>query len=741
MKGEKANVAAQSDEDKDNILFKKLRKLINLIDQLRDCGVNEYIKLPRICSLGTQSSGKSSVLESIVGLDFLPRGDGVVTRRPLELRLCHINSGDPWAIFEERKGVKFTDFVKVRETIEALTDEVCKTDKNIVDKPIVLNVYSQTCPDLTLVDLPGVTRVPVGNQPKNIEEITKNMAVRYIDDPLTIILCVIAANSDIATSDGLKLAKEIDTTGSRTIGVLTKLDIMDAGTDARKALMGEEIPLKLGYVGVKNRSKQDLVNKIPMSEAARKEKTFFKTHHVYKNMPPGYLGTDILINKLTKIYFKIIRENLPRIVKAINDRVKVAEEELASLGQPMPTDDAGKMSMLWNMLNEYCDIFRNILKGKYDNKRLSFLKEEGGYKIKILYKKLLEEFTGDYKATAGYTDENINYALTIHEGDSIPGFPSVDAFIYLLRPQLEKLKDPIEECFQNVFQYLDYLSGKILEKTFTRFPQAVNDMSDLISNYLIEERDKTKYIVDSVVDMEINYLFTNDYEYLNNFTTFLPKQQRNNNMPMGGGMQQQGTQGANNQMNNNMGGPGQMNMGMNQERPQPPIDAKNVFIREIRNRIEAYFKLIVRNLRDSIPKIMGNYLVKEIEDNMQIKLYNKLYNAREMTDLLNEPESVAERRKELTALIKVMRNAQKIIRRDPDLMTVMQIDINDSDIAPKEEQKPQPKTDPFKKEPAKPEPALKAQPKFEPSKTMPSAAPQKPAADNKKKGGYGNLFG
>ncbi|MCQ2971665.1 MAG: dynamin family protein [archaeon] len=730
--------------DADNVLFKKLRKLINLIDQLRDCGVNEYIKLPRICSLGTQSSGKSSVLESIVGLDFLPRGDGVVTRRPLELRLCHINTGEPWAIFEERKGKKFTDFVEVRKTIEALTDEVCKTDKNIVDKPIVLNVYSQTCPDLTLVDLPGVTRVPVGNQPKNIEEITKNMAIRYIDDPLTIILCVIAANSDIATSDGLKLAKEIDTTGSRTLGVLTKLDIMDAGTDARKALMNEEIPLKLGYVGVKNRSKQDLIDKIPMLIASKREKEFFKSHPVYKSMPQGYLGTELLINKLTKIYFRIIRENLPRIVKAINDRVKIAEEELSSLGQPMPTDDAGKMSMLWNMLNEYCDIFRNVLKGKYDNKRLSFLKEEGGFKIKILYKKLLEEFTGDYKATAGYTDENINYALTIHEGDSIPGFPSVDAFIYLLRPQLEKLKDPIEECFQNVFQYLDFLSGKILERTFTRFPQAINDMGDLISNYLIEERDKTKYIVDSVVDMEINYLFTNDYDYLNNFTTFMPKQQpRVYNPPnqgMQGGMNNQGQPGQ-------MGGqPGQMPQMQQEIRPQPPVDAKSIFIKEIRNRIEAYFKLIVRNLRDSIPKIMGNYLVKEIEENMQIKLYNKLYNAREMTDLLNEPESVAERRKELNAMIKVMKNAQKIIRRDPDLMTVMQININDSDIVTpseqkaKEEKEKQQKTDPFKKMGSQ-EPALKTNPPkaAEPPKTTAPAATTKPA--DKKGKGYGNLFG
>ena len=699
------------EDDKDNVLFKKLHKLINLIDQLRDCGVNEYIKLPRICSLGTQSSGKSSVLESIVGLDFLPRGDGVVTRRPLELRLCHITHGEPWAVFEERKGTKFTDFIKVRETIETLTDEICKTEKNIVDKPIVLNVYSQTCPDLTLVDLPGVTRVPVGKQPKNIEQITKDMARRYIEDPLTIILCVIAANSDIATSDGLKLAKEIDVSGTRTLGVLTKLDIMDAGTDAKKALMNEEIPLKLGYVGVKNRSKQDLNNKLSMAETQRKEKEFFKTHPVYKNLPQGHLGTDVLINKLTKIYFRIIRENLPRIIKAINDRVKTAEDELQSLGKPMPTDDAGKMSLLWNMINEYCDIFRNVLQGKYNNKRLSFLEGEGGFKIKILYKKLLEEFTGDYKATKEYTDETINYALTIHEGDSIPGFPSVDAFIYLLRPQLEKLREPIEECFNNVFQYLDFLSGKILEKTFTRFPQAINDLTDLVTNYLLEEKDKTKYLIDSIVDMEINYLFTNDPEYLNNFTTFIPKHQR-----------QQTNQ------NNNMGNNNQMN---NEIKPQPPVDGKTLFIKEIRNRIEAYFKLIVRNLRDSIPKIMGNYLVKEIEDNMQLKLYNKLYNAREMTDLLSEPESVAERRKELNELIKVMRNAQKIIRRDPDLMTVMQININDSDITAPPENK------------AKKEAAKHDFSKTLPNPQIPAQESQKPALTKNpsKKSNYGNLFG
>ena len=245
-------------------------------------------------------------------------------------------------------------------------------------------------------------------------------------------------------------------------------------------------------------------------------------------------------------------------------------------------------------------------------------------------------------------------------------------------------------------------------------------MTDLVTNYLIEERDKTKYIIDSMVDMEINYLFTNDPEYLNNFTTFIPKHQR---PPMNN----QGGAPGQNQGNNQMNNQNQMN---NDMRPQPPVDAKAIFIKEIRNRIEAYFKLIVRNLRDSIPKIIGNYLIKDIEDNMQLKLYNKLYKAKEMMDLLSEPESVAERRKELNALIKVMKNAQKIIRRDPDLMSVMEININDSDIANAHAS--------AKREEEKKNKDLS---KTLPNPKLDSSKPALTKTNSSKKATYGNLFG
>lgn len=144
--------------------------------------MQQYIPLPRIAVLGSQSAGKSSVLESIVGLDFLPRGDGVVTRRPLELRLNHQAEGTTaWAEFsQEIKGKRFTDMNDVRDNIIALTDKVCGDNKGIVDQPIVLNVHSHTCPDLTLIDLPGITLIPIAGQAANIAEVTRGMCTRYM---------------------------------------------------------------------------------------------------------------------------------------------------------------------------------------------------------------------------------------------------------------------------------------------------------------------------------------------------------------------------------------------------------------------------------------------------------------------------------------------------------------------------------------------------------------------------------
>ena len=111
------------------------------------------------------------------------------------------------------------------------------------------------------------------------------MAHRYTSDPRTIILCAVAANADLSTSDGLQMARELDPKGLRTIGVLTKIDIMDKGTNAKRMLTGQDVPLRLGYVGIKNRSQQDIIDKMTVKDAIEREKLYFATHSVYSALP------------------------------------------------------------------------------------------------------------------------------------------------------------------------------------------------------------------------------------------------------------------------------------------------------------------------------------------------------------------------------------------------------------------------------------------------------------------------
>jgi len=257
-------------------LFEDLRPVIQLVDQLRDCNIDSKISLPRIAVIGTQSAGKSSLLESIVGYDFLPGGDGVVTRRPLELRLIHMDDEDYelTAEFGDEKGKVYNDFSEVKAMIEEKTNQVAGSKKNIVDKPITLTISAYKCPTLTLIDLPGITRIPMKNsdQPEDIEKITIKMTMDYIQDERTIILCVVPANADLTTSDAINLARKVDPEGERTLGVLTKIDLMDKGTSAIPALNNETVELKHGYVAVKNRSQADIKSNMPVSEALEEEK-------------------------------------------------------------------------------------------------------------------------------------------------------------------------------------------------------------------------------------------------------------------------------------------------------------------------------------------------------------------------------------------------------------------------------------------------------------------------------------
>ena len=120
-----------------------------------------------------------------------------------------------------------------------------------------------------------MTKIPVGDQPADIEQQIKDMLMQFITKETCLILAVTPANTDLATSDALQLAKSVDPDGLRTIGVLTKLDLMDEGVDAREVLENKLLPLRRGYVGVVNRSQKDIEGRKDIKIAIEAERKFF----------------------------------------------------------------------------------------------------------------------------------------------------------------------------------------------------------------------------------------------------------------------------------------------------------------------------------------------------------------------------------------------------------------------------------------------------------------------------------
>lgn len=222
------------------------------------CSNSVKLNLPQIVVVGSQSAGKSSVLENIVGHSILPRGTGIVTRVPLVLSLhcateLEINdalSNDgssgrkEWVEFLHLPGQKFFDLDsdQVPDIVTERTKELAGNNKGVVDTPIFVKVCSPDLLDLTVVDLPGITRVPVGDQPSDIEMQIRRLCLKYIEKETSIILAITAANTDISNSDSLQLARSVDPSGKRTIGVLTKIDLMDPGTDCLNILRNEGLP-------------------------------------------------------------------------------------------------------------------------------------------------------------------------------------------------------------------------------------------------------------------------------------------------------------------------------------------------------------------------------------------------------------------------------------------------------------------------------------------------------------------
>ncbi|ODV96503.1 hypothetical protein PACTADRAFT_49834 [Pachysolen tannophilus NRRL Y-2460] len=533
--------------------------LIPVVNKLQDIVINTNLTdldLPLLTVIGSQSAGKSSVLENIVGKDFLPRGVGIVTRRPLVLQLINIDEDDSliyknsngssvnhedlynssnegltledhlkntitnnnnnnnnnhtplneWGEFLHIPNKRFYNFADIRKEIENETARIAGKNKGISRLPINLKVYSPKVLNLTLVDLPGLTKIPIGDQPTDIERQIKNLILEYIAKPNSIILAVSPANVDLVNSESLKLARQVDPLGKRTIGILSKIDLMDHGTNALDILTGKVYPLKLGFIGTVNRSQQDISVNKSLEDSLQAEEDFFHNHPAYRSIA-NRCGTKFLAKTLNHTLMNHIRERLPDIKAKLNTLMGQTEQELASYGDLDSVSKENRGILILQLMTKFATNFINSIEG--NSMEISTKELCGGARIYYIYNEVFGQSLLTINPTSNLSINDIRTAIRNSTGPRPSLFVPELAFDLLVKPQIQLLEGPSKRCVELVYEELMKICHNCGSAELSRYPKLQTKLIEVISDLLRERLGPATKYVESLIEIHRAYINTN----------------------------------------------------------------------------------------------------------------------------------------------------------------------------------------------------------------------------------------
>lgn len=567
--------------------------------------------LPSVAVVGGQSSGKSSVLESIVGRDFLPRGSGIVTRRPLVLQLHKTEEGQQeYAEFLHLPKRKFTDFSMVRKEIQDETDRMTGRSKQISPVPIHLSIYSPNVVNLTLIDLPGLTKVAIEGQPESIVQDIENMVRSYVEKPSSIILAISPANQDIATSDAIKLAREVDPTGERTFGVLTKLDLMDKGTNALDVLEGRSYRLQHPWVGIVNRSQADINKNIDMIVARRKEREYFETSPDYGHLA-NKMGSEYLAKLLSKYLESVIRARIPSITSMINKSIEELESEMDHLGRPVAVD-AG--AQLYTIL-ELCRAFDRIFKEHLDGGR------PGGDRIYGVFDNQLPAALRKLPFDRHLSLQNVRKVVSEADGYQPHLIAPEQGYRRLIESSLNYFRGPAEASVDAVHFVLKELVRKSIGETqeLKRFPTLQAELAAAAGGALEKFREESKKTVVRLVDMEASYLTVDFFRKL----------------------------------------PQEVEKGGNPATSTVDRYTEGHF-RRIASNVSSYVTMVSETLKNTIPKAVVFCQVKEAKQSLLNYFYTQVgkKEGKQLAQLLDEDPALMERRQQCSKRLELYKAAR-----------------------------------------------------------------------------------
>ncbi|KUI66438.1 Interferon-induced GTP-binding protein MxE [Cytospora mali] len=357
------------------------RRVLDVVSQVRKCGLESILSLPQIVVCGDQSSGKSSVLEALTEIPF-PRSDNICTRFATEISLrreptsaitVKIIPDETRPRAEQEKMRNFTESITDFKVLPALMGKAMETmgitegASAIARDTLSIDIQGPNRPQLTLVDIPGLihsaTKGVSDDDVAMISEITDH----YIKQPRTICLAVVSATNDAANQSILRRVRKFDPQGERTLGVITKSDLLSKGSGSEAKFLelarNEDVFFSLGWHVVKNRKFEEM--NFSINQRNHSEKEYFDTSN-FKVLPKENVGIDALRVKLSQLLFEHIKNELPRLQNDLESALKSAAHDLTLLGESRAT--VAECRIFMAQLNMKCyELCKAGVSGHYEH--------------------------------------------------------------------------------------------------------------------------------------------------------------------------------------------------------------------------------------------------------------------------------------------------------------------------------------------------------------------------------------
>ncbi|PWA99059.1 dynamin central domain-containing protein [Artemisia annua] len=485
---------------------KKIRPILNKLQHF-----HEGIPVPNIVVIGDQSSGKTSVMESLTGI----RLTRCQTRLPLIISFKNHHEPVPEFLLGYRnKLLRITDESQIPKSIDEATVEIAgKSSKCIFNVPLTLVVRKQGVPNLTLIDLPGITWVRIHDQPENISQQILDIITEYIKLEETIILNVLSAGDIIRTCESIRMSQRVDGIGERTLAVVTKCDLIPEGSFIKEVMANVMGIDHLDYICLRNR-----INDETFDEARIQEAKLFETHPLLSKLDKSKVGFPVLADKLVQIQSAMISKRFPYIGNKMNEKLNVLIPEHNKLPESNPSV-ANEMAAFTHIVESIKEALRKILiNGEFDEKELYRNQICGNARLNEMIDNLTKELRSSVKFSENFLTEEIR-VLEATNGIRLPGYFHESVFKYLINSKIKSIAHLPISFVNEVLAYIESVWAQVLIDLCGDYPQLLCSMRRVMQNVLVKMKKKfMKRVVEHMDEKRTCYTshpdFVTSYERL-----------------------------------------------------------------------------------------------------------------------------------------------------------------------------------------------------------------------------------